>query len=214
MGIGGAPCDVALQAVDEGAAEYVRSDAVEREVADHVGNEVDAAVAGEIGKLHVDVVHFLLHRDHAEVVALDLILVERGRVEGVAGVESRDGVVRTNGRVGAEHRRQPHAIGNLEFRHIRAVHRDKARRLVEDGRGIPEESGLFRHVMDRLKRGRGILDADAVSEVAADEEIFGLPDDAAVLDAGREGAVTATVDAHAALAAGTSGDARHRRSSL
>ena len=56
MGVVEAVGAVALDAVDEGAAIDVRRDAVEDQVADRVGHEMDAAVAGEIGELEIEVV--------------------------------------------------------------------------------------------------------------------------------------------------------------
>ena len=46
---------VALQAIGEAAAVDVRSDAVEDEIADRVGDEMQRAVAGERGELEVEV---------------------------------------------------------------------------------------------------------------------------------------------------------------
>ena len=81
--IGHAPGRIGLDAVDQAAAEHVGRSAVEHEVADRVREEVDTRVAGEIGELRIEIGERFLQREHGEVVALDLVLVELCGIEKV-----------------------------------------------------------------------------------------------------------------------------------
>ena len=73
--------DVGGDAVGYIGAKDVRGHAVEDDIADRVGDEVNAAVAREIGELHVGAVDRALQRRDAEIVLLELILVEQRGIE-------------------------------------------------------------------------------------------------------------------------------------
>ena len=93
--------DVVGYAVGKIGAKDIRRHAVEDDIADRVGNEVNAAVALEIGELHVGAVDRALQRRNPEIVLLELVLVEQ------CGIELGDAE-------GGEVRRQTRGVGNLE----------------------------------------------------------------------------------------------------
>jgi hypothetical protein len=72
---------VGRDSVGKIGAKDVRSHAVEDKIADRVGSKVNAAVAREIGELHVGAVDRALQRRHPIVVLLELVLVEQGGIE-------------------------------------------------------------------------------------------------------------------------------------
>ena len=81
MGIADAPGGIFLNAIDEALTVDVRSHAVEDQVSDRVGHEVQLAVAVEIGKLVVDAVGRFLVGNDVELVELVLVFVEQRRIE-------------------------------------------------------------------------------------------------------------------------------------
>ena len=105
---------VALNAVEEGAAEDVGRDAVEQQVADRIGHEMQLAVARIIGKLHVDIVDGSLPGEHAVGVLLVLVLLDVLRIE-VADAKGRHAGKRPGHRIVDE--RLPRIGGNLVSAH-------------------------------------------------------------------------------------------------
>ena len=174
-----------------------------------IGDEMQAAVAVEIGELEVDVVDRLLHRQDVVIGALLLVLVELRGIE-VGHPEGR-----------CQERRLAWIVGNLELAERRAGDEADPQCRIDDGRDVAEAALLLGEVMDRLRLRRRILDPEAVGEVTAGEEIFGdrtaasgrrrlhehprrrrdrgaiAPDGAAVFVSGRERVVAAAIDADA-----------------
>ena len=76
MGIADAPCGIFLNAVDETLTVDVRGDAVEHEIPDRVGHEVQLAIAVKVRDLQIDVVDRFLVGNDIELVELILMFVE------------------------------------------------------------------------------------------------------------------------------------------
>ena len=160
---------IALQTVDEARPRDVRGDAVEDEIADRVGHEMQGAVALEVGDLTIERTDRLLQRKHVEDRALDLVLVQQRRVE----------VGRAEGR---ELRRKAGRIRDLVLRDGRAGQEREPRAIVERGRGVGEVAALPRPIMDRVVGGGGVLDPKLVGDEATGEEIVPASRNARGLD--------------------------------
>src|SRR5258708_37883899 len=89
MGKADAPGGIFLNAVDEALTVDVRRDAVEDQISDRVGKEVQLAVAVEIGNLVVDVFGRFLVGNHVELIEFVLMLVEERGIE-IGYSESRE----------------------------------------------------------------------------------------------------------------------------
>src|SRR5579871_6483582 len=85
-----APGAVDLYAVQEAVAGHIARKPVEGEVAVQIGREMQAAVAGEVGKLIVDRADGLLERQYAIIVLLKLLLVYVRRLQVQPGKDCRE----------------------------------------------------------------------------------------------------------------------------
>ena len=151
-------------------------------IADRVGNEVNAAVAREIGELHVGAVDRALQRRDPEIVLLELVLVEQRGIEG-------------GDAEGGEVRRQAGGVGYLEARVGGAGDEGEPRVGIEQGRDIAEAALLRGMIVDRVPVRRRIFQPDIALEETSGDEVLRLSDGAAVFDARRERSPAAAVDA-------------------
>ena len=139
--------------------------------------------------MHVRAVDRALPRRNREVGLLDLVLVQQRRIE-IGDAESR------------EIRCLPWCIGNLKRAVGGAGHQREARVRIENGRDIGEAALLRRMIVDRRPVRRRIFKSDIALEEPPGEEILGLTDLAAILEARREGLPRAAVDADRAAVEG------------
>ena len=133
--------------------------------------------------MHVGAVDRALPRRNHEVRLLELVLVQQCRIE-IGDAECR------------EVRCQPRRIGNLKRAVGGAGHQREARVRIENGRDIGKAALLRRVVVDRRPVRRRIFKSDVALEEPPGEEILGLADLAAILEARREGLSRAAIDAH------------------
>ena len=120
---------------------------------------------------------------------LELVLVQQCRIE-IGDAECR------------EVRCQPRCIGNLKRAVGGAGHQREARVGIENGRDIGKAALLRRMIVDRRPVRRRIFKSDIALEEPPSEEILGLTDLAAILEARREGLPRAAIDAHRAAVEG------------
>ena len=120
---------------------------------------------------------------------LDLVLVQQCRIE-IGDAECR------------EVRCQPGRIGNLKRAVGGAGHQREARVGIENGRDIGKAALLCRMIVDRRPVRRRIFKSDIAFEEPPGEEILGLTDLAAILEARREGLPRAAIDADRAAVEG------------
>jgi hypothetical protein len=82
---------IGLDAVDDAAAIHVAGDAIEHQVTDRIGRELNGGGSVEVGELEIDIAHRFLQREHAPLVPLHLRLVELRGVEAgdAEGSEAR-----------------------------------------------------------------------------------------------------------------------------
>ena len=161
------PAAVALQAEGEALAVGPRRDAVEQEIADHVGLVVERGVTGKARELEVDGVVALLQRADAEVGVLPLPLVEDA---AVPLVEAEHGEVRNLER----------HVGNLEGGVHAAGDEAQPRVVVDQGGDLREPLPLVGIVMDGTERRRRVLDAEPVVQELSGDEVVDLAIAAAV----------------------------------
>ena len=182
MGLVEAIGDVGGDAVGYIGAEHVRGHAIEDDIADRVGDEVNAAVAREIGELHVGAIDRALQRGDPEIALLELILVE-GR-----GIEGGDAV-------GGEVRHLAGGVGYLVAAVCGAGDESEPRVRIEQGRDIAEAPLLRGMIMNRVPVRRRIFQPDIALEETSGDKVLRLSDGAAVFDARRERTPAAAVDA-------------------
>src|ERR1019366_2552208 len=121
-------------------------------------------------------------RQYAERILLGLVLIEQRRVE-IADAKS------------GEPRRLTRIVRNLETVCGVAENRAHARLRIEHRRGVAEKVALVSAVVNRIVAVGRIFDAEIAGEPATADEIFCVAGAAAVVEARRQGAETATVDA-------------------
>ena len=127
--------DVGGDAVGDIGAKHVRGHAVEDDIADRVGDKVNAAVAREIGELHVGAIDRALQRGDPVIALLELVLVE------IRGIEGGDAV-------GGEVRHLAGGVGYLVAAVGGAGHESEPRVGIEQGRDIAETPLLRGMVMN------------------------------------------------------------------
>ena len=185
VSIADAPGRIFLNAVDDAAAIDVGGDAIEDEIADRIRREMQRARAVEIGNLVVDAVGGFLIGEHVELIEFVLPLVEFRRIE-------------IGDAVGRKGRSLPGIVRNLVAAVRDPAHESQAAGRIEHGREIQEAFFLVGMIVNRAPGRRRIFQSKVAAEVSAGDEILGLADRAAILDARRDGAVATAVNTGAA----------------
>ena len=157
---------VALNTIGVGFARYVGGNAVQQEVADRIGREVEEVVTGEIGQLSIKAVRRPLQRQHAELSVLILVLVELRRIE------IGDAECAGDRRIAQRPNRRARDVGNLERAGGGSGDQAQPRRRVDESRHVGEAFSLLGKVVDGVGRWQRILDAFGGLQIAAGEHVL------------------------------------------
>jgi hypothetical protein len=178
---------VQLRAVREGTLGDTARDAVEGKVAKRIGSESDAAITTEGGKLVAEVAGLRLVGDNGVVVLLTLPFVERG---GIGRRGTRDGEARDEAR----------CVRDLELAGADVEEQAEAAGRVDLIREVAEAPALIGCIVEGVRTGSGVLDAESGRlERARDVEIE-LASAVSVLEARLEQAMAAAIKAGFAAA--------------
>jgi hypothetical protein len=178
-----APGAFGLHAERGVALERGLRDAVIFEISHRIGREVQAGIAREARDLEIEIPGRVQVAQDSVVGDLALGFVELCAVETGIAVHGEAG-------------RLPRIVGYFEMVVRNARYERHAAVGVEDVLEIAEAVILRRAVVDGRGAPVGGLDADAVVQVIAGDEIVEVPGIAAVIDAGLDRVVAAAVDRH------------------
>ena len=149
---------IELRAVEQAFAGHVGCHIVEHQVAEDIGNEIDLGVARIERELRVAVGALLLPGRDIGDVGVVFILVEQGGIEIRRTEISERHLIGVAGYLeGAVGRRRDHA---------------KARRFIEQGRGVAEELALLRVIVNGIGARRRILKSEGIPIAACGDEVF------------------------------------------
>jgi hypothetical protein len=185
VGIADAIGGILLDAVDMAATVDVGSDAVEHEIADRIGQEVQLAVAVEIGDLGVEPFGRFLIGQHVELIEFGLPFVELRRVEA-GNTEGREG------------RRLSGIVRNLIGAVRCAADEGQAAGGIDHRGKVRKTLFLVGMIVDRRVGRRRIFDSDIAAKIPSRDEILRLSGGPAIFETRGDRAVAAAVDADAA----------------
>src|SRR5262249_1503748 len=163
-----------------------RGNAVEDEIAGIIGPKQDRTVQSENRRLHVEIAGLLLIGEDGICILFDLGLIER------SGIEFRSSLV-------DELWRLPGIIRNFEITVVAAGQQHESARVVDNVRRIPKHSVLIRVVVDGVRGGRRIFNADAVMQITRRAVVAHLPSHIAVFNAWHDGIEASAIDRCVAL---------------
>ena len=145
-----------MRAIEIAFARHIRGYVVEHQIAEDIGNEMDAGLALKHGELRVEIVDLRLQGEHVVDECVEFVFVERrGRINSGAKIAER---------------RLARIVRDLKFARGRAGDKAQPGQVAEQRRDIAEEFALFGVIVERVEARRRVFSPQRVPIAARAEK--------------------------------------------